>query len=77
MRIVAGKNRGTKLVAPENWNTRPTADRTRESLFGIIEGGRPWRFSDKRAGHGYFRRDRRTWLGGHFAWSLGSHFHRE
>lgn len=40
MRIVAGKNRGTKLAAPENWNTRPTADRTRESLFGVIQGGR-------------------------------------
>jgi len=40
MRIVAGKNRGTKLAAPENWNTRPTADRTRESLFGVLEGGR-------------------------------------
>jgi 16S rRNA (guanine966-N2)-methyltransferase len=40
MRIVAGKNRGTKLVAPENGNTRPTADRTRESLFGVLEGGR-------------------------------------
>lgn len=39
MRIVAGKNRGTKLAAPENWTTRPTADRTRESLFGILEGG--------------------------------------
>ncbi|MEQ8331704.1 16S rRNA (guanine(966)-N(2))-methyltransferase RsmD [Nisaea sp.] len=40
MRIVAGKNRGTKLAAPENWNTRPTADRTRESLFGVLQGGR-------------------------------------
>ncbi|WP_323797604.1 16S rRNA (guanine(966)-N(2))-methyltransferase RsmD [Nisaea sp.] len=40
MRIVAGRNRGTKLAAPENWNTRPTADRTRESLFGVLEGGR-------------------------------------
>lgn len=40
MRIVAGKNRGTKLAAPENWSTRPTADRTRESLFGILDGGR-------------------------------------
>ncbi|WP_420402657.1 16S rRNA (guanine(966)-N(2))-methyltransferase RsmD [Nisaea sp.] len=40
MRIVAGRHRGTKLVAPENWTTRPTADRTRESLFGILAGGK-------------------------------------
>ncbi|WP_193185882.1 16S rRNA (guanine(966)-N(2))-methyltransferase RsmD [Nisaea sediminum] len=40
MRIVAGKHRGTKLAAPENWTTRPTADRTRESLFGILAGGK-------------------------------------
>jgi len=40
MRIVAGKHRGTKLVAPESWATRPTADRTRESLFGILAGGK-------------------------------------
>lgn len=40
MRIVAGKHRGTRLDAPENWTTRPTADRTRESLFGILAGGK-------------------------------------
>lgn len=36
MRIVAGKNRGTKLIAPQGLLTRPTSDRTRESLFNIL-----------------------------------------
>lgn len=40
MRIVAGRHRGTKLTAPEGSETRPTADRTRESLFNILGGGR-------------------------------------
>ena len=36
MRIVAGKWRGRKLVAPEGLQTRPTADRTRETLFSML-----------------------------------------
>ena len=40
MRIVAGSLRGKRLVAPEGEGVRPTADRTREALFGILEGGR-------------------------------------
>ncbi|SMF62590.1 16S rRNA (guanine966-N2)-methyltransferase [Tistlia consotensis] len=40
MRIVAGSLRGRPLVAPEGQAVRPTADRTREALFGILEGGR-------------------------------------
>ncbi|MEX0760397.1 MAG: RsmD family RNA methyltransferase, partial [Tistlia sp.] len=40
MRIVAGSLRGRPLVAPEGLAVRPTADRTREALFGILEGGR-------------------------------------
>lgn len=36
MRIVAGEWRGRKLVAPEGKTTRPTADRTRETLFSML-----------------------------------------
>ena len=36
MRIVAGEWRGRKLAAPEGDGTRPTADRTRETLFSML-----------------------------------------
>ena len=36
MRIVAGEWRGRKLVAPAGRLTRPTADRTRETLFSML-----------------------------------------
>ena len=36
MRIVAGQWRGRKLNAPEGDTTRPTADRTRETLFSML-----------------------------------------
>jgi 16S rRNA (guanine966-N2)-methyltransferase len=36
MRIVGGKFRGRPLVAPGGLGTRPTTDRTRESLFNIL-----------------------------------------
>lgn len=36
MRIVAGEWRGRKLVAPDGRQTRPTADRTRETLFSML-----------------------------------------
>lgn len=36
LRIVAGQWRGRKLVAPEGDSTRPTADRTRETLFSML-----------------------------------------
>lgn len=36
MRIIAGEWRGRKLVAPEGDTTRPTADRTRETLFSML-----------------------------------------
>jgi 16S rRNA (guanine966-N2)-methyltransferase len=43
MRIVGGKNRGRVLFAPKGQATRPTSDRTRESIFNILssrlEGG--------------------------------------
>ena len=36
MRIVAGKHRSRRLVAPPGRGVRPTADRTRESLFNML-----------------------------------------
>lgn len=36
LRIVAGEWRGRKLTAPEGETTRPTADRTRETLFSML-----------------------------------------
>lgn len=36
MRIVAGEWRGRKLAAPQGDATRPTADRTRETLFSML-----------------------------------------
>ncbi|HZU63612.1 MAG TPA: 16S rRNA (guanine(966)-N(2))-methyltransferase RsmD [Novosphingobium sp.] len=36
MRIVAGEWRGRKLAAPDGDATRPTADRTRETLFSML-----------------------------------------
>lgn len=36
MRIVGGEFKGRKLAAPSGQNTRPTTDRTRESLFNIL-----------------------------------------
>lgn len=36
MRIVAGEWRGRKLVAPKGEVTRPTADRSRETLFSML-----------------------------------------
>ncbi|HEY5072645.1 MAG TPA: 16S rRNA (guanine(966)-N(2))-methyltransferase RsmD [Caulobacteraceae bacterium] len=41
MRIVAGALRGRKLVAPKGHSTRPTADRTRQALFDVLEHA-PW-----------------------------------
>lgn len=36
MRVIAGEWRGRKLVAPAGQQTRPTADRTRETLFSML-----------------------------------------
>lgn len=36
MRIIAGVWRGRRLVAPKGMATRPTADRTRETLFSML-----------------------------------------
>ena len=37
MRIIAGDMRSRKLKAPEGMDTRPTADRVKESLFSILQ----------------------------------------
>ncbi|MEJ7935089.1 16S rRNA (guanine(966)-N(2))-methyltransferase RsmD [Sphingobium sp. AN558] len=36
MRIIAGQWRGRPLIAPKGDATRPTADRTRETLFSML-----------------------------------------
>ncbi|WP_432770617.1 16S rRNA (guanine(966)-N(2))-methyltransferase RsmD [Sphingopyxis sp.] len=36
MRVISGEWRARKLVAPKNDATRPTADRTRETLFSML-----------------------------------------
>ena len=40
MRIVAGRHRGRRLVAPPGQTVRPTSDRAREALFNILSHGR-------------------------------------
>ncbi len=39
MRIVAGHLKGRRLAAPEGRDIRPTADRTRQALFDVLEHG--------------------------------------
>ena len=36
MRIIAGRFRGKRLLAPDDESVRPTADRVRESIFDIL-----------------------------------------
>lgn len=36
MRIIGGKFSGRRIIAPQGTTSRPTADRTRESLFNIL-----------------------------------------
>ena len=45
MRIVGGKYKRHQLVAPKGPATRPTSDRTRESLFNILEQKLPGGFN--------------------------------
>src|SRR3954469_15730837 len=40
MRIVGGRHRGRKLIAPPGDTVRPTSDRAREALFNILSHGR-------------------------------------
>ncbi|MDE2336013.1 MAG: 16S rRNA (guanine(966)-N(2))-methyltransferase RsmD [Alphaproteobacteria bacterium] len=39
MRIIGGLHRGRPLSAPKGKDTRPTSDRTRESIFNILRHG--------------------------------------
>lgn len=39
MRVIAGKARSLKLIAPQGRDTRPTTDRTKETLFNILQPG--------------------------------------
>jgi len=39
MRVIAGSLRGRVLAAPEGLETRPTADRLRETLFNVLTQG--------------------------------------
>jgi 16S rRNA (guanine966-N2)-methyltransferase len=41
MRIIAGRFRGHRLLAPKDDAIRPTSDRAREALFDILEHGAP------------------------------------
>jgi len=36
MRVIAGKYKSRRLVAPEGVTTRPTSDRLRETLFNVV-----------------------------------------
>lgn len=40
MNIIGGEKRGAKLAILDGKQTRPTAQRTREALFNLIDGGR-------------------------------------
>jgi 16S rRNA (guanine966-N2)-methyltransferase len=42
MRIVAGKHRGRRLVAPAGHDIRPTSDRVREALFNLLAHSLDW-----------------------------------
>jgi len=52
-RVIAGSARGRHLVTPEGMGTRPTTDRCKEALFGVIQFDVPGsRFLDLFAGSG-------------------------
>ncbi len=52
MRIIGGEARGRSLKAPKGKGTRPTTDRVRESLFGILGDVSDLRVCDGFAGSG-------------------------
>ena len=37
MRIISGKHKARKIIAPKNLPVRPTTDRAKESIFNILE----------------------------------------
>ena len=40
MRIISGKYKRRKLLSPKDILTRPSTDRLRETLMGVLEGGK-------------------------------------
>ena len=53
MGVIAGSAKGRKLLTPEGMNTRPTTDRLKEALFGMIQFDVPGaEFLDLFAGSG-------------------------
>lgn len=52
MRVVGGKHRGRKLLTPDNYDIRPTADKVKESLFNILGQRLNGRFLDLFGGAG-------------------------
>lgn len=38
MRVISGKVKGSRLIAPNNMNVRPTTDRIKEAIFSSIQG---------------------------------------
>jgi len=41
MRVIAGRYRSRRLIAPSGSHTRPTSDRLRETLFNVVSAGIP------------------------------------
>lgn len=41
MRVIAGRYRSRRLIAPSGSYTRPTSDRLRETLFNVVSAGIP------------------------------------
>lgn len=52
IRITGGNLRGRNVPSPDSMKTRPTASRTRESLFNILQGVENFRMLDLFAGSG-------------------------
>ena len=42
MRIISGSHKGRRLSAPKNLPVRPTTDRSKESLFNILQNQYQW-----------------------------------
>lgn len=52
MRVIAGELKGRKLLSPKSVAVRPTSDRVRESIFGLLGDVRGARALDLYAGSG-------------------------